>query len=112
MKETLRIIAASAFITGFLIKAVPAFADPASARNISVVRTADLNLSSAVGQRELDRRLVLAAREVCGNASDLDLIGKNDVRECRNNVLAQARAKSGELVAGRTADRTIIIAAR
>ena len=35
----------------------------------SIVHTADLDLSSQVGQQQLDQRLAQAAREVCGTAS-------------------------------------------
>jgi UrcA family protein len=86
-------------ITAGLIKGAPALAQPASAPNIqvSVVRTADLDLSSEAGKRQLDQRVARAAREVCGAASDSDLEGKNDVRECRADVIAKARAQGVEL---------------
>ena len=111
MKDTIRIIAASAFVTALLIKAVPAIAEPV-AQNVTIVRTADLNLTSAADQRELDRRISLAAIEVCGTASDVDLAGKNDARQCRQAVVAEARAKSAAMVADRAGDRSILIAAR
>ena len=44
-----------------------------------------------------DHRLVVAAYEVCGTAADVDLAGQNQVRACRSDVLAKARAESGEL---------------
>jgi len=112
VKETLRIIAASALITGLLIKAIPALAEPTAATNVSIVRTSDLDLTSAAGRAQLDRRLVRAAWEVCGTASDADLAGKNDARECRAAVLNEARARSEALAAGRSADQTIRVAAR
>ena len=112
MKQTLRIILFSALATVAVIKGVPALAEQAPAHNVSVVHTADLQLATAAGQRELDRRLVAAAREVCGAASDADLAGRNDVRQCRHGVLADARVRSAELVAGRSADRAILVAAR
>ncbi len=49
MRQTLKIIAVSALATAAVIKAVPAFAEPA--QNVSIVRTADLDLSSADGSR-------------------------------------------------------------
>lgn len=113
MKQTLRIILISALATAAVLKGVPALAEaPKADLNVSVVRTGDLQLTTDAGQRELDRRLVVAAREVCGGASDVDLAGKNDVRQCRHAVLAEARAKSADLVAGRTSERTITVAAR
>lgn len=62
--------------------ATPAFAHPPSTAT-SIVRLADLDLNSAIGQHALDRRLSIAISEVCGNASDVDLVGQNQVRRCR-----------------------------
>jgi UrcA family protein len=112
MKQALRIIFASALATAAVIKAVPALAEAAPAQSVSIVRTADLDLSTRDGRQALDRRLVTAASEVCGEGADVDLAGQNDVRSCRKDVLAQARVKTGAIVAGRTAERTILIAAR
>jgi UrcA family protein len=108
--SAIRIILASALITTAAIKAVPALAEPvAQDLNVSIVRTADLDLSTETGRRALDHRLVNAAREVCGTASDVDLAGQNKVRACRDNVLTDARAKGNQL-ASRGA--TITVAAR
>jgi UrcA family protein len=109
MKETLRIIAISALATAAVIKAVPAFSEPVAAQNVSVVHTADLDLSSEAGRNTLDHRLVTAASEVCGTASDADLTGKNQVRACRADVLARARAESGQLA---SRGRPVTVAAR
>ena len=97
MKQTLKIIAMSAFATAAVIKAVPALAAPAPAQDVSIVRTADLDLTTAAGRTALDHRLVIAAHEVCGTASDVDLAGRNEVRVCRSDVLAKARADSQQL---------------
>ena len=79
--KAITIVLASALITGAAIKAVPALAETTSQEvAVSVVHTADLDLTSDVGKRQLDRRLSIAAREVCGTASDFDLEGKNEVR--------------------------------
>jgi UrcA family protein len=109
--SAIRIIIASALITTAAIKAVPALAEPVAAQdlNVSIVSTADLDLSTETGRRALDHRLVNAAREVCGPASDVDLAGKNKVRACRKNVLTDARAKGDQLASRGTA---ITIAAR
>ena len=111
--NAIRIIIASALITTAAIKAVPAIAQPVAGPdvNVSIVRTADLNLATEAGRRALEVRLSQAAREVCGTASDVDLEGKNKARACRANVLADARAKSEQL-ASRGASDTIILAAR
>lgn len=110
MKQTLKIIAASALVTGILWRAAPALAEEAP-RNVAVVQTADLDLSSTAGSRTLDRRLVIAAREVCGIASDADLVGKNRVAACRDEVLSEARA-TGAKLAARSEKGDIILAAR
>lgn len=108
--SAIRIIIASAAITTALIKAAPALAEPARADvSVSIVRTADLDLSTQAGRSVLDHRLVNAARDVCGVASDADLAGKNKVRACRDTVLSDARAK-GEQLASRGA--AITVAAR
>jgi len=91
-----KIILSSFLITAGLIKGAPVLAETAPA-NVSIVYTADLDLNSVAGQRQLDHRLVQAVYEVCGSASDADLAGKNDVRACRADVLAKARATSAEL---------------
>jgi UrcA family protein len=96
-------IAATAFvITAGLIKGAPALAEKAPAQNVSIVHTADLDLNSQSGRAALDHRLVTAAYDVCGAASDADLAGKNQVRACRVDVLAKARA-DGEQLASRGA---------
>jgi UrcA family protein len=100
MKGTLKIIAISALATAAVVKAIPALAEPTSGHNISIVHTADLDLASKAGREALDHRLVVAAYDVCGTASDADLAGKNDVRQCRADVLARARA-DGEHLARR-----------
>jgi len=99
MKQTLKIIAISAMATAAVIKSVPALAEPQPAANISVVETGDLDLTTAAGRQALDHRLVVAAREVCGTASDVDLVGQNKARECRADVLASARTQSSQLAA-------------
>ena len=108
VKKPFLIILGSALATGAVIKAAPALAEPIQA--VSVVHTADLDLSTSSGRTALDHRLVLAAYEVCGAASDVDLVGKNSVRQCRADVLAKARAR-GERLAS-TGGRTIIVAGR
>jgi UrcA family protein len=76
----------------------------------SVVRTADLDLSSRDGQQELDKRIAVAAREVCGTASDVDLEGKNAVRQCRAETIAQAESRREQLLAASRAGTPILVA--
>jgi UrcA family protein len=108
--KTLKIILTSFLITAAVIKSAPALADSAPAQNVSVVHTGDLDLSTAAGRAALERRLVVAAYEVCGTASDADLAGKNQVRACRADVLAKARTETEQLASRERG--TIIVAAR
>lgn len=108
MKKPFLIILGSALATSAVIKAAPAFAEPIQA--VSVVRTADLDLASNAGRAALDHRLIVAAQEVCGTAADVDLAGRNAVRQCRTDVLAKARARSEQLAT--RGERIIVAAAR
>jgi UrcA family protein len=108
MRQTLKIIAVSAIVTAAAIKAVPAFSAPVAPPSVSVVRTADLDLSTPGGRAALDHRLVIAANDVCGAAADVDLSGQNAVRACRADVLAKARRESGQLA---SRGRSILVAA-
>ena len=89
--------------------ATPALAEPVTAT--STVQTADLDLSSAKGQRALDRRLELAVEDVCGTASDADIAGKNDVRRCRVDTLAKLASERDQRIA-RASGEPIEVAAR
>ena len=109
MKKGFLIAVGSALATAAIIKAAPALAEPAQI--VAIVHTADLDLSSSSGRTELDRRLVRAAYQVCGTASDADLAGQNAVRDCRADVLAKARTKTQQL-ASRGADTIEVAAAR
>ena len=77
----------------------------------SIVQTADLDLSTAKGQHALDLRLSQAAKEVCGTASDVDIAGKNDVRRCRVETLANLSAERDQHIA-RASGEPIEVAAR
>ena len=107
--KTFKIALTAFVISAGVIKGAPALAEAASPQNVSIVRTADLDLNSKAGRTALDHRLVTAAYEVCGAASDVDLAGKNELRACRADVLAKARADCQQL-ASRGAP--ILVAAR
>ncbi|MEA2999239.1 MAG: hypothetical protein QOK17_1072 [Sphingomonadales bacterium] len=77
MKILLPLAALAATLT-----AGPAFAQP-GAPAPQIVHYADLDLSSAAGRQELDRRIGVAVRDACGTASDADLHGRNLVQLCR-----------------------------
>ena len=90
--------------------ATPALAEP-PAMATAKVQVADLDLSSAAGQRALDRRLNQAVVEVCGTASEVDIEGKNDVRRCRSETLARLTDDRNDRIAAVT-DKPIEVAAR
>ena len=90
--------------------AVPAFAE-APAMVTSTVQTADLDLSSAKGQRSLDRRLQQAVAEVCGIASPSDLEGQNDVRKCRKDTVAGLKVERDQRIV-RASGQPIEVTAR
>jgi UrcA family protein len=111
--KAIHIVIASALISGIAIKAVPAFAEPAApAINVSIVQTADLDLSKAGDQRRLDIRLARAARAVCGPESNVDLAGSNNVVACRADVVARGREQADALIAAEAKDGIRLAAAR
>ena len=109
MLKTFKIMLTAFLVTAGLIKGVPALAEPVGPQNVTIVHTADLDLSSKAGRSALEHRLVNAAIDVCGTASDVDLNGKNKVRACRADVLAKARS-DGEQLASRGAPITVAAA--
>ena len=112
MKNPYLIALTAGLITAAAIKAVPAFAEPVGTQTfVSHVQTSDLDLSSASGSRELQQRLTLAAREVCGTASDADVAGKNDVRKCRDDALARATGDQAALLTAASRGAVIAITA-
>ena len=78
----------------------------------SIVRTADLDLGSAAGQRTLEHRLSIAIVEACGSASNVDLEGRNAVRACRVEARAKVAAERDRLVELENRGTDVILAAR
>lgn len=111
MKQALKIILASALATAALIKGVPALAEPAAPTNVSIVRTADLDLTSEKGRDVLEQRIAVAAHAVCDSASATDLKALNAQRDCRQSVLASARQKAQAIAAGKD-DGAVVVATR
>jgi len=112
MNKGFKIAIGSFLATAAVIKAAPALSEPVRPQTSIVVQMADLDLSTEAGRQQLDHRLVNAAREACGSASDVDLAGKNAERACRKDVLAQARVRGDSLAAAGSEGKTILIAAR
>lgn len=88
---------------------------PVAAQSIevetSIVRTADLDLSSKSGQRTLDRRLSQAIAQVCGMASPSDLVGQNKVRNCRIETRGRFEPERNQRIAA-ASSQPIEVAAR
>lgn len=77
---------------------VTAAADPV--RETRTVQVADLNLDAPSGKTRLDQRII----EACGEASTVDLAGRNAVRACRADAKAKAvAAEQYRLAHGNTA---------
>ena len=114
MKNPYVIALASALITAGALRAAPALAETPSSdvkTYVSYVKTADLDLSSRGGQRTLDHRVAQAAREVCGTASDVDLVGQNKARECREAAVAKATGERDALAAAAKRGTVVAITA-
>ena len=97
--NTTKIILSSFLITAGLIKGAPALAEEVQSATY-VVRTADLDLNTAAGQRALDHRLTIAIADVCGVPSDADLAGKNKANACRTETRAKLNAERDSRLAG------------
>lgn len=79
--------------------ALSVFAVPALAAEITVVPEtitvrvsyADLNLATAQGRAQLDRRIAGAARSICGPYFPTDLRMAALVQDCREDAISSAR---------------------
>lgn len=94
MKKLLILAALAATSVGQPVLAQSAPANPSVA-----VQHRDLDLRTEAGAKSLDRRIWRAVVEVCGTASDFDLKGKNDVRQCRADTRATATAQAEVAIA-------------
>ncbi|MGJ3626171.1 UrcA family protein [Sphingomonas sp. MMS24-JH45] len=59
----------------------------------------DLDLSRDHDRRQLDRRIAMAAKAVCGEASSLDVPARRTVARCVDTVRAQALPARDALLA-------------
>ncbi len=88
MKNLTSLLIPAALIIGSAF-AQPAIAQTAPANAASVtVSHADLDLSNHADRERLQRRLRVAAREVCGTGFNFDLPSQNAARECEEATLA------------------------
>jgi len=85
----------------------PAFAQTAPVSPSAAVQHKDLDLRTEAGTKALDRRIWRAVVEVCGKASDFDLTGKNEVRQCRRDTRLLASAQAEQVIANASRDQLI-----
>jgi len=71
----------------------PAFAAPMSAS----VRTADLNLASPAGRATLERRISLAAKQVCIVEGSRDLSAMIEGNKCYHDAVSAAQHEVASL---------------
>jgi UrcA family protein len=79
------------------VLATPALADTPNAR----IRTSDLNLATAQGQEQLDRRIDAAARAMCG-ISDIrtgTILQGNKQKQCFESARVTARQQVAAQIA-------------
>ena len=107
MKTLLSLAALAAAFT-----ALPASAQTAAAPASVAVATADLDRRSPAGIAALDRRIHAAVRTLCGEASDVDLHGKNAVGKCRVEALAQAETQRAQAIASTRTAGALALAAQ
>jgi UrcA family protein len=91
--KTILIRSAQAALIAATFGFAPVVAQGPAAPTQLVISYSDLDLSTRAGVRQLDRRIRSAVQLACGPVSDADLVGKNDVIQCRNETLALARAQ-------------------
>ncbi len=102
MKRVMAALCAATLLLPAAASANPFAADSAK------IRTDDLDLSTAAGQRRLEIRLSEAAADVCGRHMDLiHNVLKDQSRACQAEVIAENRARIAQLVARATGKHSL-----
>lgn len=81
--------------------ALPVAAEPLTTASVTV-SIADLDLRTAAGQRAFDIRVNRAVIDLCGEAADVDLAGRNAVRACRTAKIKEAHGIGEQRLAARS----------
>ena len=89
-------IAATAALLGLALTTAPAFAGAGECTQVRV-EYSDLDLTSADGQRTLERRLDAAARDACGY--DVRVTGSSLPSKHARNCYRQARTRAKDVMA-------------
>ena len=104
MKTLLAALCAAAVLLPAAASANP-FASEAK-----TIRTDDLDLSKPADQRRLEIRLSEAATDVCGRRMDLiHNVVKDQARKCHDEVVAENRARVGQLIARATGQQSLAL---
>lgn len=85
----MKTIHAAAALAAALLVAPAAAQDRAPATRSQTVTHADLNLRDARDVARLDLRITRAARELCGEASALDVVGRRKARQCTDAAVTR-----------------------
>ncbi|MEO7689264.1 MAG: UrcA family protein [Sphingomonas sp.] len=86
------------FLLGLCLVTTPAMAEQDVER--AIVRTGDLNLATAAGERALNRRIEQAATLVCGRPDPYDIAMSAPVRACRNRAIKRVMPQIDLAIAG------------
>lgn len=98
----------AAIAAGFL--ATPsAYAQDAAAR---IVKVADLRLDTAEGVAKFDRRLAIAAKNVCASVVDFDRAGRRAAKACQVDTMAAFAPQRDTLIAAAQAKTVVQLSAR
>lgn len=84
----MRNIITAAALSLSLLSATPVAAEPADATNapVATIRLDDLNLATADGMAQFNRRIAHATEAVCGSYAGKDNVEQDVVTGCRNKV--------------------------
>jgi len=86
----------------------PASAEPV--QHSQIVGHSDLDLGTDAGVRELDRRIRVAARSVCGTATATDPRSWIQVRQCRKDTITALSGQRARALAAAKLERAVATA--
>lgn len=98
----------SVALSAAFLFAAPVLAEPEV--QSTIVRTADLDLTSDAGVKMLERRVSHAAKFVCGNPNSLDLPAVQATNNCRRVAIDDATPRVQFVVAQARQGKTYVVA--
>lgn len=102
-RMTVTAMHAAAALAAALLVAPAVAQDHAPATRSQTVSSADLDLRDARDVARLDLRIARAARQLCGDASAFDMIGRRKARQCADAAAARvADARAAAIDDART----------